>query len=359
MAKAEGTKNQLPATALETLIIAYTQTVVDSKNREKSHPELDTLVGETIDKIQKRNKDFDANWMLHSLYRIYSWKTFESSNDAEHLKQDLEAFSIEVPGLVQNCFQEIEMRRNDIKRYAEGKAVWDNTKIEEVKKVIEAEAAQHSYDTASKLRFLDGLFVATSDEIKRLEKETARRYGYFINNFFKDGKFVATEGNINDLYFYGEMHAGGYENFYSIALDLSKYIDKHNELGILRSMLTTSDRNEPATREKKLEDIFAKPEYFKLCRDLLIEYDVIDSEGRTILKQRGHGYLHAIINALKSQVKPLILNRRDYTDDQLREYFSVFLGVNVGQVKRGKYATGYNEKEKEAIKYFNARVNGK
>jgi hypothetical protein len=349
---------RIKADDLETMVVGYTQVVANSKRKESINPELNEQVKRVIEGLQKRNKDVDAPWMMHRLHRLYSWRTFESINDAEHLKQDLEALNIEVPGFVKNCFQEIEMRTSLLGRYTAGAHLWDQEKQTTERNKIEALAGQYSYDQNSRLAYIDSLFKDAIKEIQELEREAAKKYGYFINGFYEDGNLKAGPEQINELFFYGEMNAGGYQNYYDIALLFKKYTDKHNELGILKSLLGPSTlKNTPV--KKELENIFDNPKYWQACRELMIEYDIMDSDGNTLLKDKGHGYLHAIINALRKVGGGKMLKRWSHTDDELREHFSSFLGRSVSKVKRGPYAVMYNAKERDAITYFQECINKK
>jgi hypothetical protein len=50
------------------------------------------------------------------------------------------------------------------------------------------------------------------------------------------------------------------------------------------------------------------------------------------------------------------LDRDNYTDDELRGYFSKYLGVSVAQLRGMKRPVMYNEKKEDAIKKLRACI---
>lgn len=237
----ETPQQQIPADNLIQIAELYSSMVNSArKNRRqggKVEDKTEGLLKEIFEKLQNRNPVIDVQSLFQSLHYLLSWKTFDSISEGKAVEQDLRALNIEVPALVQNCLQEIEMRSRLVKDYSIEKHQWSGEKIQNWKDEIESTLQERSYHNSSRQRYLDGLINDAVDEIKRLENETIKKYGYKINGFFKASSFVATEIDLNNFFFHSEIEAGGYTAFHDIFNLFSKYIDRHNELVLLKSLI--------------------------------------------------------------------------------------------------------------------------
>jgi hypothetical protein len=233
-------QEQIPADFLMLSIQLYSSIVknaVQKQPRTKLDSKTESLLDETMKQLQDRQPDIDVHWLFHSLHRLMAWKTFDNITMGQTIVQELNELNIEVPVLVENCLQEIEMRTRIVKEYANVKHQWSEQEIQDWKNEIESKLLTYSYDINSRRQYLAGAFSDAVSEIKRLESEAVSKYGYYIESFYNADTFVATELELNDLFFHGEMFAGGYSAFHNIFLLLKKYIDKHNEVALIKSLI--------------------------------------------------------------------------------------------------------------------------
>ena len=231
------------------------------KNRGKGGKveyKTEGLLNEIFKQLQDRNTVIDVHGLFHSLHYLLEWKTFDNISEGKAVVQELQALNIEVPALVQNCLQEIEMRSRLVKEYATVKNQWSKEKIQNWKDEIEGKLLAYSYDSKSRKKYLDGLFSDAVSEIKKLEGEAVVKYGYYIDGFYKADRFIATESDLNDLFFHGETFAGGYTAFNYIFLLLKKYIDGHNEMVLLKNIIEKREKETEVSKPQTLNEVWEK-----------------------------------------------------------------------------------------------------
>lgn len=127
----------------------------------------------------------------------------------------------------------------------------------------------------------------------------------------------------------------------------------HVRLSRAKQKIVTLSNKERVTGLRK---IFKEERYYQVCIALLKAYDIIDVDGNCKLKQKGHGYLHAVINAIKVNRSPGLLNDDSLTDKNLVDIFSEFLNHKVSLIKRGKYAKLYNQRQQDALLFIRSAL---
>lgn len=228
---------------------------------------IEGVLNETLNLLQERNKEINVQEVFHSWYYLLAWKSLDELKGGQTMVEELQAFDIEIPELLDNCIREIEMRTRFIKEYVSDKHKWTNEKIENRKEEIENSLLAYSYDKESRKQHLKELFAETVKEIKQLESEAISKYGYYIDRFFNAGKFVATEIDLNNFFWHGEIYAGGYTAFHNMALLLIKFVDKHNEVALLKSLINGNLDKKNGTITDGGED-YIKPELLNLLKEI-------------------------------------------------------------------------------------------
>lgn len=257
-------QQQIPADFLMMAVQLYSSMVNNARQNRRQGGKVEYkaegLLSEIFKQLQDRNKAIDVQSLFHSLHYLLSWKTFDDISEGKTVVQELQALNIEPPALVQNCLKEIEMRSRKVKDFAAGKHQWSEEKIQNWKDEIESKLLAYSYDNSSRKNYLAGLFSDVVSEIKRLENEAVAKYGYYIDSFYNADTFKATENELNDLFFHGETFAGGYTAFHNIYLLLIKYIDKHNEVVLLKNLIEKRKRETEVSDPQNLKEAWTKDE---------------------------------------------------------------------------------------------------
>lgn len=263
--------NVIPADFFMAAVQLYSSMVDNAAQKRRTNSKVqytaNGLLSEITEQLQNRQPNIDVQSLFHSLHYLLAWKTFDDISEGQTVVQELQTLNIEVPALVQNCLKEIEMRSRKVKEYAAGKHQWTEEKIENWKDEIESKLLAYTYDNSSRKNHIVGLFTDAVSEIKKLESEAIAKYGYHIDGFYKAGKFVATETDLNNLFFHGETFAGGYTAFHNIYLLLMKYIDKHNEVTLLKSLINSNPASDTASITDGGED-YIKPELLRRLKEI-------------------------------------------------------------------------------------------
>ncbi|UZH56043.1 hypothetical protein JRG66_04005 [Salinimicrobium tongyeongense] len=231
--------NLSPGEALLLIVDAYN--IEDKKarknfrNKNYKNPFYDNY-SEVLKAIQERNEKADLDAFIYHLGFLRSQGTLHRLSEKDYLQEQFEAFKIDVPEWVKNCFEEIEFRTSCNERFIQKEEYkWKQEQIKAYKEELEQELQEFTLNTStSRAEYLKKKFNSTSEEIRKTESHFRKIYKYDISNIYKNNKFTATKEDLNNIYFFAEKEAGTINEFWNIHKLLKKYFDLKNQLPILK-----------------------------------------------------------------------------------------------------------------------------
>lgn len=235
--------NLSPGENLLLLIDAYN--VEDQKHRKNfrkknyNNPFFDDYA-EVLEAIQQRNPKADLHGFFYHLGFLRTNGTLFDLREKEYLEKQFEAFEIDVPEWVKNCFDEIDLRTSFVDKFLNEKQYeWKQKQVKEYKEELEQELQEFTLNTStSRSEFLKEKFNSNSEEIKQTESRFWKVYKYDVSQFYKNYQFKATKEDLNNLFFHSEKEIGTINEIWNIHKLLKKYFDSKNQLRILKEVIS-------------------------------------------------------------------------------------------------------------------------
>ncbi len=207
---------------------------------------MNDLANKIFDLFEKKQIESDASWFIEELSRLRLCGTFDNLAIAEDVMNNFKKLEIEPPLYVMNCYKEICARTKYIDVLInEKKYTWDEQEINTYKAFLDKEFQQYTFDDNSRKNYLSKLFDRIVSEIKEIEENTVKEYGYFIDGFYDSEVFIATKDNINNYFYSSEMQKRSINDFYDLVKKLRNYIDAKNKLVIVRKYILGKKEPEP------------------------------------------------------------------------------------------------------------------
>ena len=167
-------------------------------------------------------------------------KTFHYSHHAVSLIESFKKLELSIPHFIIECQKEVIQREVFIKAYFEKeKYKWSKSQREDFLSDIQKEAKNHSFDQKSGKEYLKKEFKESIKEVRKIEEEINKRFGYHVRGFFDGEVFRATKEDLNEYFYHSELHSRGYGSYFEICKSLSEYVTKKNTVFALRGFLSS------------------------------------------------------------------------------------------------------------------------
>lgn len=226
------------------LLLVDAYLIEDKKEREnfrnkKYKNPFKEVYSDFLKVIQQRNLEADLDAFIYHLGFLRTFGTLEHQHEKDYLQEQFEAFKIDVPEWVNNCFKELDFRTSFIEKFiSERRYNWKQEQKDQYKEDLEQELQEFTLNTStSRTEYLKEKFNSTSEEIKRTESHFLKVYKYDVSNIYKNNKFTATKEDLNNIYFVAEQKAGTINEFWNIHKLLKKYIDLKNQLPVIKEVI--------------------------------------------------------------------------------------------------------------------------
>ncbi len=177
---------------------------------------------------------------LYEFGNLRLLKTFHLSSHAESLIQSFEKLNIPIPHFVSECQKEVRRREEFIKSYLEKERFkWSKSNIEDFILRVQKESKTHSFDAKSEREYLKKKFKETIQEVRKIEKEIKKRFGYIVENYFDSETFTLSKEALNEYFYHSEIALGGCGSFFEVYKTFDNYVGKKNEVFAFRAFLSS------------------------------------------------------------------------------------------------------------------------
>lgn len=189
--------------------------------------------------FESKTSQIEITDFLYHFGLIRLLNTFHYSHHAERLIHDFEILNIPVPYFVLECQKEVICREERIRSFFENeKFKWSETKREDFYLEIQKEAKFHSFGAKSEREYLEEKFKETIQEVRKVESEIQRRFGYNVDCFFDGDNLKVSASDLNEYFYHSEIASGGCGSYFEVWKALDRFINKKHEIFALRSFLS-------------------------------------------------------------------------------------------------------------------------